>query len=84
MQINANLLDTMCTDLAVFGKFFTLPPNSSYTLDLAQMSMCALNPNVTALFIEMSNSIDGFSEFITLVRIIYLTSGMLDVGMKSR
>lgn len=67
-ELNPELLDTMCTNLTVFEYYFTLPPNSSYTMDMVQSSMCSLRINITVLLHEMTEDIDGFSDLLLLVR----------------
>ena len=65
------ILDLMCTNLTVFEQFFTLPPGANnYSLDTMQTSMCSFRVNLTLLFHEMVNSIDGFSSLADLVRIL--------------
>lgn len=58
-------MDHFCTNLTVFGKVVTVPAGSTSSLGELQSKLCALDVNITKLFNELEQSLDGLSEVVS-------------------
>lgn len=59
----------MCEDMKVYQEFFTLPPDSFYTIGEVQQAMCDLNINFTVLMSELVQDFDGLAEVLQILQV---------------